>query len=293
MKKIIIAMCFARAFKIINLLILLILISCSSDRNYTVRGVILEIQMEKHKLLIQHDEITGFMMAMTMPFNVHESVDLSEFAIGDSVHFQLVITGNTTYSQKFVVVSHRDPEVLEVYEDWESDPFDPLEMGDLIDDGTFITLDSTEVSLSDWGGQHLFISYLFTRCPMPNMCPALVVKNQYLANELKNENIHFAVISFDYLYDTPSLMQDFYGSLNEQYTNMTFLSSVGHLDDLNLLTRQSGMHFWGVYENNIGHSMRSVLISPEGRLLAAFDGMDWLAGEVIHEIKNFLVMAPN
>ncbi len=279
--------------KYLIITILFLLLSCSSDRIYTVRGVILEIQENKKQLMIRHDEIPGFMMAMTMPFTIHESVDLSQFSIGDSVHFQLVITDNTTFSRKFVVVGHNEIDVIEEDFDWENDPYDPLEMGDLIDDGIFLGLDSNFVSLSDWSGKHLFISFLFTRCPMPNMCPALVVKNQYLVNVLKNENIQFVVISFDYLYDTPSVMKELYGSLDDDNENLTFLSSYGFLDDLNLISRQSGMHFWGVQENDIGHSMRSVLISPEGRLLSAYDGMSWLAGDVEKEIRNFLVMTNN
>ena len=130
--------------------------------------------------MINHNEIPGFMMAMTMPFDIIESEDLSQFSLGDSVHFKLVVFDNTTIAQDFVIVGHHDIEITNDYIDWEQDPYDMLAIGELIDDGTFFTLDSNATSLSDFSEGYLFISYLFTRCPMPNMCPALLVKNQYL-----------------------------------------------------------------------------------------------------------------
>ena len=271
------------------ILISVVFLSCNSEKSYTVRGVIVEILEQKQQLMINHNEIPGFMMAMTMPFDIIQSEDLSKFSIGDSVHFKLVIFDNTTIAQDFVIVGHQNIKPIDDFGDWEQDPYDMLEIGDLIDDGTFLDMDSAAISLSDLGEGYLFISYLFTRCPMPNMCPALLVKNQYLANELKDENIYFIVISFDYLYDTPSIMKKKYGYLDEQNPNILFLSSVGCLDDLNLITQQSGISFWGIEENNIGHSLRSVLVSPEGRLLAGYDGTDWLVGVVEKEIRNILL----
>jgi len=121
---------------------------------------------------------------------------------------------------------------------------------------------------------------------MPNMCPASIVKNQYLSNYFKNENINFILISFDYLYDTPKVLNNIYGSIETK--NMKFLSSYNHINDIFSLTQQSGVAYWGVEENNIGHSMRSILIDKNLKLLKTFDGIDWKAGDAKRDIENFI-----
>ena len=125
---------------------------------------------------------------------------------------------------------------------------------------------------------------------MPNMCPAVLVKNQYLSENLIDKNIQFINISFDYIYDTPSILKNKYKKLISRFNNMIFLSSYGSLSDLNTISKETGISFWGIKENDIGHTMRSVLISPEGKLLSAYEGVDWIAKDVEKNILNFLAL---
>ena len=68
---------------IITLLIILAL-GCHKT-SYPVRGTILEIRHKSNEFLIHHDEIPGFMMAMTMPFKLADSLDINRFGVGDSL----------------------------------------------------------------------------------------------------------------------------------------------------------------------------------------------------------------
>ena len=273
--------------KKINILIIIFLIlGCNVKKTYSVIGIILEIKEETNELLIKHDEIKDFMMAMTMPFNVLKDEDLTKFNIGDSVHFNLTIDGDNSYAHNFNIIENLNIESVLEDDFWEKDPYDPLDMGDYISDGTFLSLDSVEISLSDFDEKYLFISYVFSRCPMPNMCPAVIVKNQYLAEKLSNLNIEFILISFDHIYDTPSRLKKLYYNIQSKYDNLSFISSYNSLDDLNLISRETGMSFWGINENDIGHTMRSVLISPDGKLLSAYDGLDWDVKNVEKNIKE-------
>jgi protein SCO1/2 len=169
------------------------------------------------------------------------------------------------------------------------DEYTPLEIGGIFSNATFIDMDSNMVSLSDSDGKFRFISYIFTRCPMPNMCPAVVVKNQYLADTFaETDKIEFILISFDYIYDTPSVMKSIYSSQTQSYPNMKFYSSFGHINDIFMLAGQSFVSFWGVDENDIGHTLRSVIIDPERRLMKAYDGTDWQPEAAERDIRNIL-----
>jgi protein SCO1/2 len=260
--------------------------NCSVEKSYSVRGTIIEVRKDSNEFLIHHDEIPGFMMAMTMPFQLGDSTDINKYNIGDSLKFRLIMGENRAIASGFQLLGKG---TLPIADDIWDDDYTSLEIGEIFTDITLLDLDSNTVKLSDSDGKFRLISYIFTRCPMPNMCPAVVVKNQYLArvfNEIPE--IEFNLISFDYIFDTPSILKINYGSLVESNSNLKVYSSFGHINDIFTLGGQSQISFWGIEENDIGHSLRSVLIDPERRLLKAFDGMDWRPEAAEREIRNIL-----
>ena len=272
--------------KYLSLIILFILLLGCNNKTFPVKGTILEIHNETQKFLIHHDEIPGFMMAMTMPFMLKDSIDLIKFSVGDSVHFQLIMDGNQAIASSFQL---KGKGTLPDYNNNWDDEYTPLDIGEIFDNATFLDLDSNDVSLSYSDGKFRFISYIFTRCPMPDMCPAVVAKNRYLAETFsETTKIEFILISFDYNYDTPSMMKSIYSSHAESYANMNFYSSFGHLNDIFMLAGQSFVSFWGVDENDIGHTLRSVLLDPDRRLLKAYDGTDWRPEAAERDIRNIM-----
>ena len=259
---------------------------CSSKKSYSVRGTIIEVRKDSNEFLIHHDEIPGFMMAMTMPFRLADSLDINKYQVGDSLKFKLIMGENRAIASGFQLLGKG---TLQVPDDMWDDEYTALEIGELFTDITLLDLDSNTVSLSNSDGKFRLISYIFTRCPMPNMCPAVVVKNQYLARVFNDiPEIEFLLVSFDYIYDTPSILKINYGSLVESNSNLKAYSSFGHINDIFTLGGQSQISFWGIEENDIGHSLRSVLIDPERRLLKAFDGMDWRPDATERDIRNIL-----
>ena len=271
--------------KFIITLSLLLVVGCSK-KSYPVSGTIIEVRKDSNEFLIHHDEIPGFMMAMTMPFKLADSLDINRFGVGDSLKFRLEMEENKAYAANFQLLGKGTlPETNDMWDD----EYTPLEIGEIFTNVTFLDLDSNEVSLSDSDGKFRLISYIFTRCPMPNMCPAVVTKNQYLAQVFKADpNMEFVLVSFDYTFDTPTVLKNYYGGILESNPNLIVLSSTGHLNDIFSLAGQSYVSFWGVDENDIGHTLRSVLIDPERRLMKVFEGTDWRPEAVERDIRNIL-----
>jgi len=269
---------------IILFLLLIFLLGCHNKKKYQVNGTILGIRYESQEFLIHHDEIPGFMMAMTMPFKLADSLDINRFRVGDSIKFRLEMEDEIAFATNFQLLGKG---TLDKPNNIWDDEYTPLDIGDIFNDATFLDMDSNVISLSDSDGKFRLISYIFTRCPMPNMCPAVVSKNQYLAEAFKDEpNIEFILASFDYYYDTPSVMKSIYSTYKESYPNLKIFSSTGHSNDIYTLAGQSFVSFWGVDENDIGHTLRSVLLDPERRLMKAFDGTDWRPEAVERDIRN-------
>ena len=272
--------------KIIFSTTLILFSACSGIKSYPVRGTIIEIRKESNEFLIHHDEIPDFMMAMTMPFKLTDSLDINRYGVGDSLKFRLEMKEEKAFANNFQLLGKGTlPETDNLWDD----EYTPLEIGEIFSNVTFLNLDSNEVSLSDSDGKFRLISYIFTRCPMPNMCPAVVTKNHYLAQIYKNNpNIEFILISFDYAFDTPTVLRNYYSGILESNPNLIVLSSTGHLNDIFSLAGQSFVSFWGVVENDIGHTLRSVLIDPERRLMKVFEGTDWQPEAAERDIRNIL-----
>ncbi len=276
----------------IYILIIIFFFSCSNDIKYNVVGVIHKIHHHNDELTIHHDEVPGFMSAMTMNFKIDQSVDLNQFKIGDSVHFSLFINNNDAYSKNFKIITNVKIDTVNNYDDFWSDdefPYVPLAVGDTLTSVNFVDYNNKLYNISPKSNKFKFITFIFSRCPMPNMCPALIFKQQYLANQFSStDNIEFITISFDYIHDTPSILKNKYNHITKNYRNWRILSSVDHLNDLMIISKQSMFSFWGVNNNDIGHNMRTILVGPDMKLLKNFDGLEWLPKDAKNSIEEFI-----
>ena len=273
--------------KILFFLTAITFFSCNKNTTYEVTGVIKEIHTDKSKLLIDHDVIPGFMEKMVMFFKIHKSVDMTKFNLDDSVKFDLVITEKSHYSLNFNIIGKSSTAAEDDFLLSEDEIYREYKVGEKLNDVNFTDTNNELFNLKNNStDKFTLISYIFSRCPMPDMCPAIISHNQYLAEIYPD--INFIILSFDYLFDTPSELSDRYGNIEKKYSNIHFLSSTNHYNDLMLLTKQSNLRFWGVEEDNIGHTMRTLLIGNDLKILKIYDGLDWKPGEVKIDIKNLL-----
>jgi len=275
--------------KLIILLIILIVSSCSNSKKiYDVTGVVLEINLDNNKILIDHDSIPNFMMPMVMHFNIENKNVVKSLSENDSVKFKFIITETSSYATDFNIIGkHIGNDDGDDF--WEDDEYSKKEIGEKLSNVNLLDINAKTTSLDDYSGKFVFISFIFTRCPVPNMCPAVVIKNGVIARNFKdNDNVKLVMVSFDYLYDTPEILKSFYGSSIEGFPNWNVLSSVGKVSDLYTLSSEIGCEYWGIEKNNIGHNLRSALIGPDKALLKIWEGDDWIAGSVSNEIENYI-----
>ena len=253
-------------------------------------GVVLDKFPDRNELTIHHEEIPGFMMAMTMNFKLSKTISTDDFAIGDSVHFKLFIKGNDVYSDNFNIIENVDISHYGEEDFWmDDDEYSPLRVGEIFTDATFLDFKGKKIQLSNYENDFMLVTFIFSRCPIPNMCPALIYKQRDIASKFQNnKNLKILTISFDYLYDTPDVLKKKYNTLKSNNENWIFLSSYNHLNDLYTLTKQATFSFWGVDKNDIGHNMRTILIGPGLKFLKYYDGDEWTSKDVEIDILNMM-----
>jgi protein SCO1/2 len=128
------------------------------------------------------------------------------------------------------------------------------------------------VRLSDFKGQALAVTFLFTRCPNPNYCPRLAKNFENAATTLlalpgAPTNWHFFSVSFDPEFDTPPVLKAYAERYHCDPARWSFLTGpVGKVRELATL---SDVQF--AREGELfSHNFRTLIIDANGRLQMSF-----------------------
>jgi protein SCO1/2 len=256
----------------------------SAPQTFSARGVILKINTNTSRVTIQHDAIGDYMEAMTMAFDVKDFASLTNLNRGDQATFQLHVTADDSWVDHFQKIgavslpanSNSAPPV---------EPLAPPPDKSLLD-YKFTNELGQAVSINDFHGQALAITFFYTRCPLPEYCPRLSKNFQEASQKLKATagaptNWHFISVSFDPQADTPQVLKNYgqtYGYDPEHWSFFT-----GPLEKIAALARGSGV----TYETEAGtinHNFRTLIIDPEGHLQMIFPTSGNLSDQIVSEI---------
>ncbi len=190
----------------VSWLMCILLCGCgSSDRHCTLSGRVISKVPATRSIVVDHDEIPGFMTAMTMPYPVSDGVDLSGVEPGDRISADIDVKPDGQYwlaSISVVDSSHRRKAPGESKELWP---------GQNIPDIELVNQNGKTVRLSEFRGKTLLLTFIYTRCPMPNFCPRLSSQFASLNRELQKDpgeygRTRLLSISIDPKYDTPEVL---------------------------------------------------------------------------------------
>ena len=117
-------------FLIITLLLSHGIVWAEKTRDFTVRGVVRETRPAKSQLVVKHEEIPGYMDAMTMPFHVRDPKILASVKAGDAITFQLHVTDKDHWIDglKIIGVGEKEaprPKVTDIAPFKPGDPLPP------------------------------------------------------------------------------------------------------------------------------------------------------------------------
>jgi protein SCO1/2 len=232
------------------------------------------------------NDIPGFMPAMTMNYTVQDRSGLGQVQPGDQIAADVVVVDNNYWLEHLTItdrsqrgnVSATQPHVLLP--------------GEQVPDVPLSNQDGRIIHLSDFRGKAVLITFIYTRCPFPNFCPLITSQFAKIHRALAQDpaiypKTELVSISLDPAYDTPPVLRQ-YGldSLHGDasgFAQWDFVST--RPSDLQKLAAAFGLVYYK--ENNqITHSMDTILLSPDGTVKQAWPGNDWKFPEVIDAIKS-------
>ena len=264
---------------------------------FQVKGIVVELLPAEKTVRIQHETIPGYMDAMTMPFDVKDTNELAGLNAGDSVTFRMLVTEKTGWIDQIKKINGPSPvntlpvgAPIRIVRDVE-----PLKPGDALPDYHFTNQLGQAVSLSQFRGQALAITFIFTRCPFPNFCPLLsnnfrTVQDGLLANSNAPTNWHLLTLTFDPEFDTPEKLKNYAAAYGVNPQHWSFLT--GALSEVTTLGEQFGLLFWREPQTGFSHNLRTVIIDAQGRVQKIITENKWTPDELTAEIVKAAKVAP-
>jgi protein SCO1/2 len=259
----------------------------TNQQVFQIKGVVTEVRPLEKSVTIKHEEIPGYMAAMTMPFDVRDTNLLTGLEPGDPVSCRLIATDTYAYIARIDKTGPRTnmpptTGALRLVRDVE-----PLKTGYLLPEYHFTNQLGESFSTTQFKGQALAIEFLFTRCPFPTFCPLLAnnfhaAQTNLIALTNGPTNWHLLTISFDPQFDTPAVLKAY--AEGHQYDPAHWTFATGPLIDITAIGEQFGLTFWRDEGGSISHNLRVAVIDASGRVQKIFTGNLWTADELTAEL---------
>jgi protein SCO1/2 len=253
----------------------------TNSRSFTAKGTVMELKPDGRTVIIQHKAISNYMAAMTMPVKVKDPKELAGLHRGDEILFQLQIAETESWVEGITKIGTVS---LPPIQSPAHAPTDRPNSSLL--DYKFTNELGQAVSLNDFRGQALAITFFYTRCPIPDYCPRLSKNFQEAQQKLESlpgapVNWHLLSISFDTEFDSPPMLKAYGNSYQYDPKHWSFLT--GPAGKIAELARQSGVS----YQYDAGafnHDFRTLIIDASGHLQMIFPTGGNLSDQIVAEI---------
>lgn len=268
-------------------------LSLSTNRQvYKTRGIIKEIVFPT-RARIAHEEIPGYMQAMTMPLDAKTTNEFANVKVGDEVTFDMVVTDDDGWVENVVKTGRNVPQNPEGNPETRKfrrvREVEPLSEGSVMTDYPFVTEEGKKIRLSDFKGKAVGLTFIFTRCPFPTFCPRMNDHFGAAAAELSKEgsptNWQLLSISFDPEFDTPARLKQYAQLKHPKRPADKWNFVTSEMIEIDAITEQFGLAF-AFREGTIDHNLRTVVIDAAGKVQKIFIGNEWTAEQLAAEMKK-------
>ena len=266
-------------------------------KRYEFKGKVVSVDRANKKAKIDHEAVEGLMPAMEMDFAIHEDWVWDDLTPGSEIRATLVVDNaakDPYWLEKIGILAAPKPGQA-------APPIDErfAQIGKEIPDFQLTNQDGKRISTKDFRGKALAITFIYAKCPLPDACIKMSLNFSDVANRIMNEpeakdKYRLLSISFDPERDTPSKLRDYgqgYLGKDAKPDFSVWQLAVGSDKEVRAIADFFGLRY-EVDPNDkaqINHSLRTAVISPEGKVTKIFPGNEWTADDLIREMKASMV----
>jgi protein SCO1/2 len=247
---------------------------------------VVAVEPDKHLVTVEHEEIKGYMPAMTMPFTVRNEADLQILEPEALVTATLVVDGSHSWLEELVITKQSGTGATTA-------GVAQAKEGDEVPNYTLRNQDNREIRITNYRGKALLLTFIYTRCPIPEYCTLMSNNFAQIDRELGNDaelymKTHLLSISIDPANDTPPVLRSYGAAHTERYQNETFAHwefASGTMEQVKQIAEFFGLRYYP-QKDEIIHGLRTVIVNPEGKVAKVYSGNDWKPEEVVEELRK-------
>jgi len=268
----------------------------SAAQRYPVSGMIVRVDVAERTMTVSHGPIAGYMDGMVMPFHVRKPEMLAGMQPGMKVDFTLVVEKESSYADDVRVTSGdsvgRDPLQARRLQLLDSlvagTPVNALAVGQPVPDFQLIDQNRREIRLSQFSGKVVAVTFVYTRCPLPDYCLRLSNNFARLQKRFRDRDLVLLSITFDPKYDQPDVLAAYARTWKADPETWHFLT--GPTADLRRVYGSFGVNAFPD-EGLFAHSLRTAVIDRQGKLAAIVPGNEF-SPQQIGDLVETIIAAP-
>ncbi len=268
-------------------------------KEFTLVGEVKKVEKETREITIRHEKIAGFMDAMTMPFRIDDQAVLDELRPGDQVEGKLQVQQENGQTKNYRLVDLRLVKPATLVLDL-SGPAPQLrirpvllEPGDPVPDFAMTGQDGKTFKLSDLNGHVVVLTFIYTRCPLPDFCPYMDRKFLDLAMSIgafprRADKIRLLSVSFDPDHDTPEILRKHAQIRGATPPLWTF--AVASHQELARISGPLGL-VYGPLKDEIFHNLCTAVIDQNGHLARLEFGTQrnkWSSADLLKTVYSLI-----
>lgn len=258
-------------------------------RRFEMRGQILAIRSES-EVLVKHEDIKGFMPAMTMPYKVRDPELLRGKVAGDLVTGTLAVSDTDAWLTRLEKIGTA-PIPDDVPTPSPAAQVALLRPGDTPPDTTLTDEAGGALSLAGWRGSAAAITFIYTRCPLPQYCPLMDRRFADVQRTVKSDGTlsgraHLLSVSFDPDADTPDVLRAHAMKLGADPAIWHFATAPR--DVVDAFAAAFGVNVIREADATITHNLRTAVIDAQGRVLSVYDGTAWTPDHIVADLREAL-----
>ena len=169
--------------------------------------------------------------------------------------------------------------------------------GDVLPSVALVDQDGSSFRLADLRGKAVALTFVYTRCPLPDYCPLMM--RHFAARRVAarsrtpalRERTRLVTVSFDPKHDTPQVLRRFGAVFQETrppFAHWTLATG----DEDAIRTLGEALELTYVEESrSFTHNLRTAVVGPDGQARRLFRGNEWQPDELVAALRKAAVAA--
>jgi protein SCO1 len=263
----------------------------SSYKVYKVRGKVVSTNSATGEVTLDHEAIPNFMDAMTMPYKLKDPSILSELHPGDAITADLMVSQQAdadVFLDHIVVIAQGKPDYKPTV------IYHVPEAGDKVPNFAMRNQDGHLIHLDQYRGKEVLITFIYTRCPLPNFCPLVTrnfatIEKQLAVDPRLYGMTHLLSVSFDPDHDDPERLRA-YGA---QYIGSSAKNAFAHWEFavpqkpvVPEMAKYFDVGITAGADDTINHTLSTTLIGRDGKVVRFYPGNEWTPEQVVNDVKQ-------